>query len=326
MKVALPLAVLALVFASCQKDLSKKESLAAATVSSDVLLPLPCHSTSFVTDYPVKPGEQPPFSFTKTLYPDTRVNTLKMLSRAVPNYAGYKKLMWETNGKFNYATNMATFTGTKELWEYYKTPAGAAARRSVQKKNISLTFKFNEKGYVETVDNNYASWDKYSQVYRAGNALDIAYGTEVPSANKPADALVYLYISPFSDEGLSPYKVYSPSSDQYGNTLYLYSSLQPTSSSVLYIYDYAIPRNGKNYSFIPSQNLISYEYNLCEVMQWLPPSTHQRKTVVGKFVLSTGFQIIQSQYYNNYKFDSKGNETSVTYGDNVPQRTTWYCN
>lgn len=47
----LPLALLVLLF-SCQKDHTVSEDFKSATVSSDALLPLPYHSTSFVTDYP----------------------------------------------------------------------------------------------------------------------------------------------------------------------------------------------------------------------------------------------------------------------------------
>lgn len=63
-------------------------------------------------------------------------------------------------------------------------------------------------------------------------------------------------------------------------------------------YDYKIPRGTRNYSFIPSQNLISQEYSLMEVMQWLPPPTHQRKGVGGTFTVN-GKTIHQNQVYKN---------------------------
>ncbi len=77
MKVAFYVGSLALLFASCQKDASVKDRALSSTVSADALLPMPCHSTSFVTDYPVEPGKVPPFTFTKTLYSDTRVKTME---------------------------------------------------------------------------------------------------------------------------------------------------------------------------------------------------------------------------------------------------------
>ena len=87
------------VFTSCQKELTvKNESIHAEAISSDALLPLPCHSLSYRTDYPVVAGKQPPFQFTKTLYSDTRVKTIHMISRAVPDHPYYKKQVWETKG------------------------------------------------------------------------------------------------------------------------------------------------------------------------------------------------------------------------------------
>jgi hypothetical protein len=309
MKIGLSSIAFVLLFASCQKDLSDKEESKSLSVASDALLPLPCHSTSFVSDHPIEPGKQPPFKFTKTLYSDTRVKTINMLSRAVPNHPAYKKQMWETIGQFAYATNKATFTGTKQLWEYYKTSTGAGARKSISKKNISLTFHFNSNGYVFNVHNNYAQ-------SLPSDALLIEYNPSNPHS------IADIEITSASAEGP---KLYDPQSDQFGNMRYLFTTGYPYNPGLVFTYDYTAPRGSKNYSFIPTQNWISFEYNLCEVMQWLPQPMHQRKTVNVEFWINPTTEIIQGQQYKNYKFDSKGNQTSLTYGDNILQKTTWYC-
>ncbi len=320
MKTALSLAMLVIVFASCQKDLSKKETVAAATVASDVLYPLPYHSTSFKSDYPIVPGEVPPFQFTKTLYPDTRVKTINMLSRVDPIYPGYKKQAVELNGTFTYATNTAYLKGTSEVWEYYKTAAGAAARKSISKNVVNWRFYFNDQGYCNQI--NYvnetpgAYWPELLGVYYPTGSANYIGGiyvyTRNPNAIGDYDSGVY----------------YQPVADQYGNIVSFTTPAdgynKGKNSYVTYTYDYNIPRGSKNYSYIPSQNLISQEYSLLEVMQWIPQPTHQRKAVAGVFYLPNGSKITQSQTYNNYRFDAHGNEISVTYGDNIPQKTTWY--
>ncbi|HTF31887.1 MAG TPA: hypothetical protein VK625_23680 [Flavitalea sp.] len=47
--------------------------------------------------------------------------------------------------------------------------------------------------------------------------------------------------------------------------------------------------------------------------------------MAGVFTLPNGTKVTQSQVYKNYVFDAKENQTSLTYGDNLPQKTTWYC-
>lgn len=102
--------------------------------------------------------------------------------------------------------------------------------------------------------------------------------------------------------------------------------LKVRNSRVSDTYDYTVPATNKRYNYIPSQNLISQPFSLLEVMQWLPPSTHQRKGVTGTFYpYNNSYKVAQSQTYKNHKFDSKGNLLSYTYADNAPQKTTWFC-
>jgi hypothetical protein len=317
MKIALTAFTAIALFAGCQKNLSVKEdAINGGLVSSDALTPLPCHSISYRTDYPVVAGQQPPFEFTKTLYPDTRVKTLHMVSRAVPNHPYYTKQVWETNGTFSYSTNKANFTGTKELWEYYKTSTGAGARRSLKKLPVALQFHFNELGHA------YLVWN-IANPSAPVTALKITYGNQYSPT-----ALSWIRIGAGSTD---PQRDIAPRSDIYGNPTQIFGTVfnndHRTNSGVTYEYDYSIPRGNKNYSYVTSQNLISYEYNLLEVMQWIPQSTHQRKAVAGLFITPTDplTVIKQSQVYKNHQFDAKGNLTSFTYADGVLQKTTWYC-
>ncbi len=116
--------------------------------------------------------------------------------------------------------------------------------------------------------------------------------------------------------------LYSPIPDQFGNITSFEVSRNP--EHYFHIeYDYSAVRGTKNFSFIPSQNLISQEYSLLEVMQWLPQNTHQRKSAGGAFLVN-GVYVNQEQVYKNYQFDTNGNQTSLTYGDNILQKTTWH--
>ena len=310
----------ALLFLSCQKKVTNpasEDQFNGATTASNVLLPLPCHSINFITDNPIKAGEVPPFRFTKTLWPDTRVKTINMLSRRFPIYPGYQKHAVELTGKFTYATNQATFKGNSVIWEYYRAANGSAGKRQLSNRPIHWFFAINQYGYCDYVeDRNLVGPGGESPLdYRS---LDIYYDPFNPQKIKTISVLRYR-------ENFNESAYFYPNHDQYGNIVSFNLPDHPTHSSTTYAYDYTIPRGTKNYSFIPSQNLISEEYNLLEVMQWLPQSTHQRKAVAGVFFLPNGTKVTQSQIYKNYQFDAQGNQTSVTYGDNVPQRTTWYC-
>ena len=313
-KALLLLSSVAVLFTACQKDLSVKEdAVNGETVSNDALYPLPCHSTSFVTAYPIKPGEVPPFRFTKTLYADTRVKTINMLSRVNSKHWMLKQQAYELNGRFTYSINMAHFTGTRETWEYYTTPSGTAGQRSVGKIPVSYTFQFDSGGHCVWVKTN------------GETSLTIEYDySGTPKAIKGIEV--------YANGGI--YRSYTAIRDSFGNVLTYRSSVPDDkySSTVIYSYDYKQPAIGKTFNYVPSQNLISQEFSILEAMQWVPSvATHVRKTVSGVFFPQStpgwpsNYKIIQTQTYKNHQFDSKGNLLSYTYADNVLQKTTWYC-
>jgi hypothetical protein len=314
---------IAIIFlASCQKDLLPDEtSSQSLTVSSDAVAPLPCNTTAFSSNYAAVAGQVPPFKFSKTLYSSGRVKTINMLSRVFPIHTVYKKYAYELIGTFTYfTTNAVRFVGTRETWEYYKTSATTGSRQSLAKTPVKYLFKFNESGYC------------YSIINEASNkeVLNITYDDGLNGGVRNAVTFIFVGEDATAEEGG---KFYYPSNDQYGNNISYDLPYNRWSSRITYTYDYTIPRGSKKYSFIPTQNLISQEYSLLEVMQWLPQPSHQRKTVSGIFYpykkstypFNTGQKVVQSQTYKNYKFDVKGNQTSLTYADNVLQKTTWIC-
>jgi hypothetical protein len=312
MKVALSIGCLAILFASCQKNLSVKEDAKSLTVSADALLPLPCHSTSFVSEYPIVVGMVPPFTFTKTLYSDTRVNSIKMHSRKNPIHQWFNRESLELSGQFSYGPNRAYLKGTTKTWLYYNFGNGVM-KKLMSTKPVDLLFLFNDQGYCTSVQDQTIVPGSYSQVlYISYSYFDPQRVDQVKIIPNPLDQA----------ENINYWPVY----DQYGNVLTYDATFNYRVPNLTYTYDYTKPRGTKNFSYIPSQNWFSQEYSLLEVMQWLPQSKHQRKSVAATFWLpNTNDKIVQSQVYKNYQFDAKGNMTSVTYGDNIPQRTTWYC-
>lgn len=313
MKVALCIGGLALLFASCQKNLSNKEASLSATVSSDALLPLPCHSTSFVSEHPIVVGMVPPFTYTKTLYSDTRVKTIYMVTRKNPISQYFNRESIELSGQFSYGPNRAYLKGTKKTWLYYNFGNGIM-KQLTSTKNVNLKFYFTPEGICERI----TDLDKLKTDDEGAEFILFHIGWE---NNK----IVGFYVTP---DPAFPFvtNFYYPIYDQYGNVLTYDTHPNPGVANLTYTYDYTKPRGTKNYSYIPSQNWFSQEYSLLEVMQWLPQSNHQRKSVAATFWPPNSNQpIVQSQVYKNYQFDAKGNMISVTYADNIPQRTTWYC-
>lgn len=318
---------LILVFAllGCQKQIDSKstEMVTATEVSSNAsaLQPLKYHATSFTTNYPTVPGGVPPFRFAKTLYGDTRVKTINMLSRALPNYSTFKNQAFETIGTFTYSPNAARFTGTVETWEYFKTAAGAAGRKSIKKQNVTINFGFNSLGLCSSAVN---STTKDYTTYRYNN------DDEFP---KPP------YVLSFVDVGNNSrtQHLYYMRHDDIGN-ITIYDSPYGVQSMIIITYDYTKSINSSVY--IPTQYAISFEHNLVEVMQWLPRAKNQRKSVSIKFD-KRGWdvancweppcpvnpnEVTQSQKYLNQKYDANGNLISYTYGDGVLQKISWYPN
>jgi len=302
-------------FSGCQKQFTSKDEVTTVVVASDAVSPLKCHTLTFTSDYPAKPGEVPPFSFRKTQYPDARIKTIWMISRRFPIHPAFKKEAVELIGTFTYAANntqnrpsaphLAFLKGTREVWEYYKTPAGAGARRSISKENLNWKFYFSARGYCVGLVDLDKTRPSGGEVPIEEYLLEVVYNTENPDQ---VDLYTYSY----------------PYHDQYGNTISFYFPYGGMTSYFRITYDYTAPRGSKNYSYIPSQNLISQEVSLVEVMQWFPPGTHARKSAGGTFPVN-GVYVNQDQVYKNYQFDAKGNQISVTYGDNVLQKTTWHC-
>jgi hypothetical protein len=313
--------VLVAALASCQKSLDAEPDPAITKlISNDAMVTLPCYSTSFVTNYPVLPGKVPPFRFTKTLYADSRVKTINVLSRANPIHSKYKPQAYEIVGTFSYGTNSATLVGTTQLWEYFTTSSGAAGRKLISKKGLSWTFTFHSNGYCSGIKDNYRSGDPYFatlNIIYVGNTKAIQYIQNI--------------------DGTGDMELLN---DRYGNPL----AYVPTwyslcfASRVNYKYDYTKPTTGKRYSYIPTQNWFGQRYSMAEIMQWIPQSTHQRISVAAEFYpypiansdccgspCLPGPKVLQTQYYKNHKFDLKGNLISYTYADNVLQKTTWFC-
>lgn len=309
-----------LLFVSCQRAGDLKHSINGEIVSSQALSPLPCHSTSFVTDYKTLPGQVPPFMFNKTLYSDTRVKSVHVLSRANPIYKGYKPQAYEIIGKFSYSTNAAILTGTMQLWEYFKTSTGAAGKKSISKKTISWTFFFNENGYCKAIRDNFNP-----EPYEA--QLNINYDYETNTK------IQWIQNADNGDMEVI--------TDEFGNPLTYVPSWYSIcwAPRVNYKYNYDKPTTGKRYSYIPTQNWFGQRYSIAELMQWIPQSTHERISVAAEFyphpvscpdccgggVYNPGPKVLQTRYYKNHKFDFKGNLISYTYEDNVLQKTTWFC-
>lgn len=310
---------IALSLISCRKTITPEKSETAAVVASDANSPLKSHSITFKSDYPVKPGEVPPFTFTKTQYPDSRIKTIYMLSRKNPIHPAFKKEAVELIGTFTYgsnpgnaeAPNIAYLKGTSEVFEYYKNPNGTGAKKSVSKKNVNYKINLSSEGYcVDVVDLNVP--------YEDNLLLSVLY---LP--NRTIDKIITYAPNIIQGNGIEAF--YYGIQDQYGNLTSFWNPYdEPNTKSYFRVtYDYTKPRGTKNLSYTPSQNLISQEYSLCEVMQWLPQTSHLRKTGGGTFFVNK-VAVNQDQVYKNYMFDANGNETSVTYADNVLQKTTWH--
>lgn len=317
MKLVFQTLCVALFLVSCQKTITTDNDVITAVVASNDNSSLISHSLTFTSDYPVKPGEVPPFTFTKTLYPDHRVRTIRMLSRQNPIYPGFAKQAVELIGTFTYASNtsnepnpgnlpsphLAYLKGTSEVWEYYKTSTGAGARRSVSKRNINYKIYLSPLGFCnQVVDLDQSAPGEYHYLLLAEYVKGHGY------------ELFSLVIDN---------QYYYAVRDQFGDLIsFTFPSVNPPDSYFRIAYDYSSPVGSKNFSYIPSQNLISQEYSLMEVMQWTPPAIFARKSAGGTFKLN-GQWVNQDQVYKNYKFDANGNQTSLTYGDNVLQKTTW---
>jgi hypothetical protein len=239
-----------------------------------------------------------------------------MLSRANPIHSAFKPQAWEVIGTFTYnLVDQAYFKGTKQLWEYYKTSTGASARRSIVKKNVSLNFYFHPKDDDPESTGHYFQGD----VKRVYNNIE------------KKDALVIwafggIEVLPGSDET----EAYFNSGSQQDDSFVIESLNSPNYSSRKKLtFKPNLAGWDKNPSYQPTQNWVSLEYSLCEVMQWLngfQTLLGERTSVAVEFYpYNTSYKVVQSQVYKSHKYDAKNNLLSYTYGDNVLQKTTWLC-
>lgn len=316
---------LTLILFSCNKNIEKP----AAVINGDVVesnngvYAEPCHATVFTTNYATLPGKVPPFRFTKTQYPSGRIRTINMLSRANPIHNAFKPQAWEVIGTFTYnLKDEAYFVGTKQLWEYYKTSTGSAARKSIVKKNMKLRFRFfTEEDYAPPVGScNYVA----NELDRTDFALHLDPWEGRLTVGKSSDEPNMTFASQWPDNSDEYKLVLQSQTDE--NTIPTDYRLRKRIT-----FTYLTSRSQGSYrkhSYQPTQNWISMEFTLVEVMGWLPPGFRQsspRASVSVEFYTSPTTKIVQSQVYKNQKYDAGAKLLSYTYGDNILQKTTWVC-
>lgn len=302
-------ALIAVLFLSCQKETIEKSTLSGEVIESNGLLPLPCHAISFVTNYPIVAGKVPPFTFTKTQYSDGRIKTVNWIHRLYPNSSYYKPEYMVYKATITYGTNKAFISATSE---YYRLDSYGSTPYSIGKR--TFTVNFNSNGHA------------ISLVSSIGQAL-ISFGY---SGKK----MISMHIGPPSWEiGEAGYDVNMlVTTDSYGNITKLKSEKRSNGRIVELNYSYNYGISGKNYLYQPSQYVISPWYSFLELMEWVPKSIHERKSVGFKidadfssYSSTNKFILQQGQSYYNNKYDASGNLLSYTYADNVLQRTTWVC-
>lgn len=317
MKVIFSASALVLLLASCQKNLSdKQEASVSSTVSSDALLPLPYHSVSFTTDYPVNSLTQP-FRFTKTLYCDTRVSRLQMTTRGNVNspYFGPARI-FNFDYRFAYGPNKAFITRRSKIY------TDAAFSQPYQ---YECTFNSNghctEIKYVGDPAASPGEMTRLRLTYSGKRLIKISVPRLDVNTEDNYDAA----------EG-----DWDVVSDSKGNILTIKPSQHigdqtPGYPASTVTYTYNLNKTG-NYCYMPTQYLFSQWFSLLEVMQWVPMQVNERTSVNLKvdFVDWSGGTenavnrtVTQGQRYYNHKYDANGNLISYTYGDGVAQKITW---
>lgn len=314
----LSLAFVSFVILSCQKKIDVNSASINANVveNENGVYIESCHATSFITSYPTVAGKVPPFRFAKTHYSSGRVKTINMLSRANPNHSNFKQQAWEVIGAWTYnLKDEAYFVGTKQLWEYYKTSSGAAGKKAIgSKKNMKLIFRFYKDksnaatfGAVNYVINELDNQD-WTLWFPSARDLHVGQSSDEP-------ALAYSAI------GNNPLVLESQKPDWNGT---------PTDYNLKKKITFKFNASAASgmHSYQPTQNWISMEYTLVEVMGWLPSGFYpkkQRTSVAVEFYTSPTNKVVQSQIYKNHKYDASGKLMSYTYADNILQKTTWIC-
>jgi hypothetical protein len=292
--------LLAFTFASCNKTLeTNSEDRETLIVSNDALQPIPCKATIFSTNYPIVAGKVPPFSMSKTLYADGRVNTIKMVTRAVPNLPANAPKYYEWNYKFTYSPNKATMNGTRKLYAFNN-----GVRYVAETLTNTFYFLFNPAGYC-------------TDVYRFAPGQQ--YSTQLLYENNTKLTRIYNYDwVEVADDG--PYRFYIITSDSKGNPTRFRSS--QTVHDVRYTYNVAKPAPYLLYQ--PTQYALNQWYGFLEAMQWVPMPKYERVSVALTVPSGTS-SVLQVQKYINHKYDLDKKLLSYTYLDNVLQKTTWVC-
>lgn len=291
--------VLLILTISCRKNLnSDPDASITSSISSNALAPLKYHAISFTTGYPLLPGKVPPFTFTKTLYSDTRVKTLYMKSRFDANTASSTNQYYVWNYTFTYGTSSAKAKGTRKL---YNAKTGLLVRTFQD----DLSFTFNSLGIC-------------TKITRQGNAEPLYYLLANSSVEMVFNTELYGFVG---------YK------DSRGNVArYEGAWMSGYGNFITYTYDLSVAPKGSVF-YQPTQYALDHWYSLLEVMQWAPAKMRNPRKSVTLAISSpipgeiegypTPHHIYQGQKYLNHRYDVNGNLTSYTYGDGVLQKITW---
>jgi len=297
---------------SCKKSAVEETQLNesnGATISN--LAPLKYHAVSFTTNYKTLPGMVPPFSFTKTLYPDSRVATLKMLSRSIPNHPSNKQRAYDWNVNFTYSTKASKMTGIRKLLEYSIDPIKkTGVVTEIKTETLVYDFAFNNNGFCASIS---TKGNMFLNTLLGDESVDTTiqmiqlYGPGYYSEISPNTETIFYY---FENQNATPpaFSTWTPYNGPTENQLGI--TYQPK-------------YNGKTLLYLPTQYTLSQEYSLLEVMQWLPIPKIERKAISLEFWTPARQKVTQRQSYYNHVYDKNGCLISYTYGDNVQQKITW---
>lgn len=301
------------VLCSCQKDQNLLSVETSVVVANDLLLPLPYHSSSFITDYPAN-ETTPPFQFIKTFYNDTRVRTMQMTSRGNVNYPQVVGPGFSYNFDYSF-----TYGSGKS----YITRKFKKAKESSFSSPERYECTFNENGHCTSIK------------YIGTLPTEYPYRIILDYDGKKLKKIVIPFVQDYAGEPNDPsfFGELDVKTDANGNVL----SIMPIYSVIMngpapsVSYTYNLNKKG-NYCYQPTQYLFSQWFAMLEVMQWIPMQVNERTAVnlyvkIDDFSNGTGdiitHRIRQGQKYSNHQYDVNNNLISYTYGDGVPQKIAW---
>jgi hypothetical protein len=294
------------VMSSCKKEIGQSPaSVNADPIASNALQPLAFHATSFSSNYPMVTGKIPPFKMTKTLYSDNRVNSLKMVTRAVPNISSSAQRYYDWDYQISYTNNRAQVSGSRKLYNVSAT----GVRSLVTTLWSTLYVDFNSAGYCTEIYRIWGATDQTPEYKQL--ALSLTY-------DATGKRLVNINAYDWNDDPHDTYKSFAVSSYASGTIFRIKS--RATIDEVNYSYNMQLTDDFFFYQ--PTQYAINQWYGFLEVMQWIPMPKMARTSVTLTFPSGSN-KIVQSQKYINHKYDLNKNLISYTYGDNVLQKTTW---